>query len=253
MQLNFGAGLLWGTEIQDAGGNNIATPTPVKFGVLQEVTLDIEFTTKQLYGSQQFPVAIGRGPGKVTGNAKHAQINGAILSNLFFGQASSAGTIGVVNDVTGETVPATPYMITPTVPGSGTWAADLGVLNANGDPLTAVASGPTTGQYEVAAGVYTFAAADTGNTVFINYKYTATGTLPKQKSTVISELMGYSPTFSIDLSLQYKGTQLNVHLYQATSSKLSLMTKLEDFMIPEFSFEAFANASGQVLDWSTSE
>jgi hypothetical protein len=33
--------------------------------------------------------------------------------------------------------------------------ADLGVRDANGNPMTRVASAPATGQYSVTAGVYT--------------------------------------------------------------------------------------------------
>lgn len=255
MQLGFGAGTIWGTPVADANGNAIANPTPVQFGVLQEVTLDVEFTNKELYGSLQFPVAIGRGQGKITGNAKTAQINGLIYANLFFGNgAPNAGILGVYRDTTGAAIPATPYQITPTPPSSGVFATDLGVVDSNGNPMTAVATSPATGQYAVNAstGVYTFAAADTGKQVFINYRYTATSTTA-MKQTVTSQLMGYTPTFAIDFSMQYKGQQLNFHLYAAASNKLSLTTKLEDFLIPEFSFNAFADSQNRIMDWGTSQ
>jgi hypothetical protein len=256
MQLGFGAGVLMGTPVQTAAGANIANPTPTKFGVLQEAVLDIEFNQKELYGGNQFPVAIGRGQGKITLSAKAAQINGLAWSNLFFGQGTpTPGLIGVFNDVAGELIPATsPYTITVVPPNSGTFEADLGVTNAQGVPLTCVATTPTTGQYEVnlATGVYTFAAADEGTQVFINYTYSATSTaVPgSQNQIVLSELMGYTPTFSVDLSMQYKGQQLNFHLYNCASTKLSLTTKLEDFLIPEFSAAAYANAANQILSWS---
>jgi hypothetical protein len=257
MQLGFGAGQLYGTQTQDVNGNTIANPTPVQFGVLQEVVLDIEFTTKSLYGSLNFPVAIGRGQGKVSGTAKAAKINGLLWNNLLFGQtnpAEATGLLAVYTDTAGEVIPATPYQITPTPPSSGAWTADLGVLDSNGNPMTVVASAPATGQYSVAAGVYTFAAADTGKTVFINYRYsvTATGNAPV-KQTLNAQLMGYSPTFSVDFAMNYKGQQLTLHLYQCTSSKMSMTTKLEDFLIPEFAFEAFADTQNRVLDWSTSQ
>jgi hypothetical protein len=260
MQLGFGAGTLYGTPAVNADGSIPANPTPVKFGVLQEVTLDIEFTNKELYGSNQFPVAIGRGQGKITGGAKAAQINGLTWAELFFGQgAPTPGVLGVFTDTAGQAIPASsPYTITITPPGSGVFAQDLGVIDANANPMTQVAGPtPTTGQYSVnqATGVYTFAAADTAKTVFINYRYTATvtGASAPGKQTVTSQLMGYTPTFSVDLAMQYKGAQLNFHLYAASSSKLSLATKLDDFLIPEFSFSAFADTQNRILDWSTSQ
>jgi hypothetical protein len=106
----------------------------------------------------------------------------------------------------------------------------------------------------VSSGVYTFAAADEGKTVFINYRYSLTNTTPfPAHQTINAQLMGYTPVFSVDFSMQYRGQQLNFHLYQATSSKLSMTTKLEDFLIPEFSFAAFADSQNRVMDWSTSQ
>src|SRR5581483_11374955 len=98
-----------------------------------------------------------------------------LLSALGTGQTTSTGITALYDDATGAAIPATPYQITPTVPSSGTWLADLGVVDINGNPYTRVASAPATGQYSVAAGVYTFAAADTGKTVYINFRYTVSG------------------------------------------------------------------------------
>ncbi len=69
-------------------------------------------------------------------------------------------------------VPAAPgpYMIPAAAP-FGPWAADVGVSYANGSALTAVASNPAAGQYAVANGVYTFAAADAGANVLISYGF----------------------------------------------------------------------------------
>lgn len=261
MQLGFGAGLLYATQVADVNGNLIVTPTPIRFGVLQEISLDIEFTQKELYGSLNFPVAIGRGQGKIACSAKNAQINGLAWSYMFFGQSNPAlsdGLIGIVNDTVGEAIPAsTPFTVTPTPPGSGTFLSDLGVIDANGNPMQAVisTSTPTTGQYSETGGVYTFAAADEGKQVFINYRYTQTSTAANGpfKQTINAQLMGYSPTFSVDLGMNYQGQQLTFHLYQCTSSKLSLTTKLEDFLIPEFSFAAFADSQNRVMDWSSSQ
>jgi hypothetical protein len=44
----FGSGNLWGTPLQDASGNALANPSPVLFGTLQEVSIDISFDTKML-------------------------------------------------------------------------------------------------------------------------------------------------------------------------------------------------------------
>ena len=220
----FGAGVIWGTPLTDATGAAIANPTPVQLGALQDVSLDVSFDVKTLYGPNQFPLVVGRGKGKITGKAKYAEINGAVLNSLFFGQTVSAGIVSDVWATAGVAIPTTPFTITPTPPAAGTWSKDLGVENASGVPMTRVASAPTTGQYSVAAGVYTFAAADTGLLVFISYQYTATSTTAK-KSTIANVAMGYAPTFAADLYMPFNGKSLIFSLNSCVATKLSMGTK----------------------------
>ena len=263
MQNIFGAGTMWGTPLTDNTGAAIVNPTPIQFGVAQEIGVDLGFDTKLLYGQQQFPVAAGRGKGKVSGKIKHAMLNGALLNSVVFGApAMTAGITDDVYDVTGMLIPTTPFTITgntsaPTlttfqIPSSGTWVADLGVKNAAGLPMTRVASGPITGQYTVAAGVYVFAAADVGLQVFISYQYTAASTTAK-KSTVQNLVMGYAPTFRCDISLPFNGRKLIWTFNNCIASKLSLATKLDDFAVPEIAFDAFADSLGNVFTYALTE
>jgi hypothetical protein len=54
----------------------------------------------------------------------------------------------------------------------GLWGRDLGVTyGSNGAPFVAVSSNPAAGQYSVSAGLYTFAAGDSGAAVAISYGY----------------------------------------------------------------------------------
>ena len=253
MQVVFGSGTLFGTPLTDATGTAIAVPTPVKFGVLQECSLDVSFDTKMLYGNQQFPIAVGRGKGKVSGKAKAAQVNGALINSIVFGQtlATPAQNL-IVTDEGPSAIPTTPFQVT--VVNSATFTNDLGVTNsATGVPLTRVASGPTSGQYSVTAGVYTFASADnvSGVSVKINYGYTS-ATVGK-RSTVGNLLMGYAPTFRVDLALPFQGKNLTVSLNSCITSKFSFATKLDDFIIPEFDFDAFADSAGNIMTYSLAE
>ena len=252
MQNIFGAGVLWSAATTDAYGNAIANPTPVQFGVCQEIALDFSFDTKKLYGQLQFPVAIGRGKSSAGIKVKAAQVNGLLLNSIVFGQTLVTGTLSDVYDVTGTAIPTTPFTITPTVPVSGTWATDLGVRNAAGAPMIRVASAPTTGQYSVAAGVYTFAAADTTLVVFISYQYTATSTVAK-KSALINLPMGYAPQFRIDMYMPFQGKALVWTFPNCVASKLSLATKLDDFTIPEIDADVFADAAGNIGSYGLSE
>lgn len=248
----FGAGAMWGTPTTDAFGNAIAVPTPVLLGVTQDVSVDISSDTKMLHGQNQFAVAVGRGKGKISGKIKFGQFNGLAINSLYFGQTMTSGLLASVNDVVGAAIPSTPFTITPTVPNTGTWATDLGVINNQGNPMTKVASAPTTGQYSVAAGVYTFAAADTGQTVFINYQYTATSTVAR-RSTVNNVAMGAAPTFRCDFFNSFNNAGLSLTLFSCISNKLALSTKLDDFTIPELNFDAFADSVGRVMQWGTAQ
>lgn len=254
MQFLFGAGVFWGTPLMDASGAAIANPTPVQLGVMQDISIDISFDTKELYGQAQFPVAVGRGKGKMAGKAKAAQISGAAINSLIFGQTVTNGIVSNYYDVTGAPIPSTPFTITIVPPGAGTFSYDLGVRDSNGLPMTRVASAPTTGQYMVvpATGVYTFATADAAKVVFISYQYTATSTTA-QKSTVKNVLMGQAPVFKGDLYVPYGGKSLIITIPNCISSKFTIATKQDDFSVPEFDFSGFADAAGNALYWATTE
>lgn len=235
LQVEFGTGTLFGIP---------ASGTPVPFGVTQDISVDISFTTKELYGQNQFPVAIGRGEAKIQCKAKTAQFSSLAFNGLFTNTTPTVGgTVVALSE--SHVIPGTPFQVTVAPPGGGTFVEDLGVINsATGQFLQKVASGPTTGQYSESATVYTFASADTGNTVLISYEYTvATGVYA---TTVTNQPMGSATTFIAVLSNTYNGNVFTLKLYACLSSKLSFDFKNTDFAVPEMDFEAFANAANQV-------
>lgn len=238
---HFGSGTLWGYPV---AGNLAANPTPIKFGTLQDVNLEISGALKELYGQNQFAEAVARGKCKITGKAKFAQILGKHVNDLFFGQTMNSGQKLTALDEA-QSVPAvSPYTVTVT--NSGQFIDDWGVrYSATGLPLTKVTSAPVQGQYSVNSGVYTFAAADAGVAVLISYRYSSAAGV---QLNIRQQLMGFAPTFQILLNEQYAGKQANLLLYSCVAEKLSWATKNEDFLVPEFDFEAFSNAGGQVMD-----
>lgn len=232
LQVEFGTGTLFGVP---------ASGTPVPFGVTQDISVDISFTTKELYGQNQFPVAIGRGEAKIQCKAKTAQFSSLAFNGLFTNTAPTLG--GTVIALSESHVSATSVTITP--PGSGTFVEDLGVVNsATGAFLTKVASGPTTGQYSQTGVTYTFASADSGNVNLISYEYTVTTGV--YATTVNNQPMGSATTFIAVLSNAYNGNVFTLKLYACLSSKLSFDFKNNDFAVPELDFEAFANPASQV-------
>jgi hypothetical protein len=243
-QYSFGSGSLYGVR------TDVANSTPIRFAILQDINVDISANIKELHGQYQFPVAVARGTGKITCKSKFAQINGKIFNDLFFGATSTVGQLQTIVEEAG-TIPTTPFAITVT--NGATWVDDLGVTaTLTGLPMTKVASSPTTGQYSVAAGgVYTFAAADTGLAMKISYTYTyaASGV----KTVFANSLLGVQPIFMANLMTTWGSKNVNLKLHQCIANKLTFATKLEDFLIPELDFSAFADSSGNLLTLSTAE
>ena len=237
-QLAFGSGSVWGI-------NSITNPTPARFGVTQEMSVDFTAATKPIFGQNNLPFSVAKASLQTKGKIVFGQFNGRVINELFFGSTSALGQTLVIDSEAGV-IPTTPYQVT--VANSATWVTDLGVVYASGAnlglPLTRVASAPATGQYSVAAGVYTFAAADTGISVKTSYTYTtASG---GQTFTISQVAMGQANTFKTVMTLPYNGQKATITLNACVSSKLALATKLEDFTKPEFDFEAFADASGNL-------
>lgn len=233
----FGTGSLYGMSTSAA-----SPQTPLKFGALQDVSVDFSFTNKELHGQQLFPLAVARGTGKVTGKATFAQVYGEVYNDLFFGDVMTPAA--GINMVTGEAwaVPATPFAVT--VANSAKFLTDLGVQYANGGGIfTKVASAPAVGQYMVAAGVYTFDATDTLANVLISYTYSnVTG----KTIVVANQLQGQAPTFQIWFATTYNGQQVYYQLNACVANKLSMPSKMADWNIDEFDFDCMADSSGNI-------
>lgn len=232
-QLAFGSGAFWGI-------NSISNPTPVRFGVTQSCSLDFSASAKPIFGSNQLPVSVARGAMTVSGKVTMAQLNGRLINELFFGSSMASGQTLAIDSESGTIPGSSAYTVT--VANSGTWAFDLGVVYAaTGIPFTRVASSPSAGQYSVASGVYTFAAADANAGVKISYTYTTTG---GNTITISNQPMGAASTFKSVLSLPYNGQKATFTLNACISTKMSFQTALEDFTKPQFDFDAFADSAG---------
>jgi hypothetical protein len=248
MQLSFGSGAVWG-ERTDVTGSGIG---PRQFGVLQDIQIDFDWTDKELYGQLQFPVAIARGQGKISGKAKFAQILGLLYSDIFFGTTVATGQFAVAQLEAGSVPATTPYTVT--VANAASYNDDLGVVYAgSGLAFNRVTTPSAAGQYSVdfATGVYTFSAADANAAVLISYTYNVTTS--GNKLTLTNQLMGTTPTFKATFYTKYSGEGLALRLNACTANKLSLPTKIDDWSISELDFMAFADASGTIGYLSTVE
>ena len=247
MQYAFGSGVAWGVPTIDLTGTAVATPTPVPLAAMQEISCDISSSTKQLFGLYQFALAVARGTAKITGKAKMGRFDAAAF-NLCFGETPVAGENKVsyqeAQTVTGNNA---------TVNNNSTFLTDLGVTySSNGVSLTrgATASGPGIYACNTTTGIYTFNNADNNAAVKISYVYT-TSLAPGSVITLINQLLGHQPFFKLVMNQTYAGKNFTLTLNRCISSKLSFATKLEDWNIPEFDFEAMADDSNIVGTMST--
>jgi hypothetical protein len=221
----------------------VATPTPVRFGALQEVSVDISFTTKELYGQYQYPLAIGRGTAKITGKAKFAQFNAQAFNDLFF---SGAGvTAGEVVTIVAESIaPAANFAV---VAHNATFAQDLGVSNASTGEVfqrvTGVPVGLNNYSCNESTGNYGFNSS-MNVAVLISYNYTDAGN--GSNLVLVNQLLGASPQFLIVLTESFQTNALTLQLNACMSSKLTLASKLEDFWVQEFDFQAFADSANNI-------
>lgn len=242
---SFGAGVLWGTPMQDALGATIAAPTPRMFGTMQNSEVDFKFELKELFGEKQFAVAVGRGKGSVTGKASFADLKMGMLEDLVFGQASTAGLVAVNYDTVGTTAAAT---VTVTPPSSGTFDADLGVVRASdGRVFKRVSSAPAaSGEYSVnaATGTYTFHTSDVGQKLYINFRYTTSNPATAKKVSIQNLPMGYAPSFRADLYVAYSGKSYVLTLNRCISEGIKLGNKNDDFATPDLSWKCFADDAG---------
>jgi hypothetical protein len=241
----FGSGDIFLIPFGSAIGPN---PTPMKVGTLQDVSIDISATNKELYGKNTFPVAVRRGKSKIECKAKFANITAKLLNDAMYGQAITLTQIVPVID---ELDTPTTHVVT--VAGSATFLTDLGVIDTvTGQslilmPLIGSVALPT--QYFQAAGVYTFNTGYT-NPVKISYEKSSTA---GQAFTVPNLPMGATPLFMAVFTETDAptGNQVTITLNSCVASKFSLASKQEDFMIPEFDFSAFADSSGNVFTFES--
>jgi hypothetical protein len=83
----FGSGVLSGIP---NGGNLPANPTPMQFGILQEVQVEFKADLKKLFGTSQLPLAKARGKVNVTAKGKIGSLDPLFFSQLYFGLPTTA-------------------------------------------------------------------------------------------------------------------------------------------------------------------
>jgi hypothetical protein len=226
--------------------------TPVKIGVLQDIEIDITADVAQLYGAQQFPVAVGRGKAKITGKAKTGTLDINMFNSLFYG-----GTVDttqyrkVIESSAASAGASAPTFSVGNVGSSG--ITDLGLYySATAVQLNySTAAAPTIGNYTyTSTGLYTVSTAESATTGFlVSYDYLSTGN--GNQLLISNQNMGIQPVFQLELWEGFTdfGTRTNwdMKLNRCVSTKFNFPLKNSDFMVSDFEFSAFADSSGNVF------
>jgi hypothetical protein len=237
-QYAFGSGVLFGRSID----NN--PPTPVRFGALQGASIEFAYNIKELYGSYQFPLALGRGTGKITGKADFAQLNAQVYNDLFFGNANPAAGSAPISIAEACTVANTVNV----AHNGANFVRDLGVVLASDNSLFTRVTGNVVANATYAvnesSGAYSFNSGQAGANVLISYEWTD-GANGKTIS-ITNQLLGNAPAFLAAFQTTFRSKTLTLVLNACMSSKLSLPSKLEDFEIPSFDWQSFADAAGNI-------
>lgn len=240
----FGIGALFPNPV---GGNQATNPTPLAVMTIMDCSIDISQDLKELIGQYKFPDDVAPGTMKVTGKFTFGRVQYDLFNQIFFGDTQTSNVKVIQNREVHSVPAATPFTVSVT--NAAEFNTDLGVqYSSNGQALTRVTGTPTTGQYSVSLGVYTFAAADAGLGVWISYVYVPTVAVGNTYE-INQQLMGYGPVFELWLSEPYQsvgGVGNGVHLFACRASKLGHDLKNEDYLKPEIDFMAYANAAGQV-------
>src|ERR1700679_457760 len=241
--IGFGAGFLYAAP-QTTSGNPAPNPTPHQVAIVQNVKFTIAGDIKSLFGSNQYPGDTAVGKRNIKGSFEFGQITNNIMSQLFFADAVSTGVVPTITDPA-TAIPGTPFQITPV--NASHFIQDFGVVNATTGVPLALHATPTTGQYSVntSTGVYTFAAADTGNLVLITYSWadTAVG------NTMVAgnHQMGWGPILGLDVVFPYDAPTpggMGFYFPNTRLGKIDVTTKIDDYTMYATDFESFAGSNG---------
>jgi hypothetical protein len=237
----FGTGDAIFVPKRDANGAVIAVPTPVNLASCTDIGIEKKGTAKMHEGKYQYSIASA-----IAKRSIEISLTCNVHSAKSMGLSTNEDVLesydALHSPKTATAIPATPFTITPTPPASGTFKNDMGVFWEDGGQLVRVASAPVAGQYSMAAGVYTFAAADTLKKVFIKYTYSvATG---GSSTAEYNRLQGEAPEYSLILtSGTYRGVTAMFDAPIVLVKDISNPFKNGDYMAQKITVDVLANPS----------
>ena len=255
MYIQFGSGTL----LFNPTGGNASTPSgPTSLVTLQDVDIKIDQKLVKLMGQNKGPDDVATSDEEVKITAGTGQINLDFYNTFFLGEDIVTGVkLQAYNEL--HAIPTTPYEVVGTQTTALATNADMGVFYASGtnagQPLERVATGVATGQYEVAVVsgtiTYTFAAADTGLQVYLNYIYTAaTG----RTATLYNRLQGFGPNFELYCGDPYQSASqdaiMGLHFFKCKIGNFDLPKKRNNYLISKIEIEAYPQTPLTGAPWA---
>lgn len=238
--------------LPQTSGNPPSPSFPQRMVSISEFEIQVKGKNVNLEGQNQWPddVMPSDREGSIKLTAGRISLD---MLNLMFGETIASGFTQPVMDEGPTAIPTTPYQIT--VVGSANFVDDLAVVNAaTGQQLEQVASGPVAGQYSVAAGVYTFAAADHTSGISVKISYTKGVTGSGRTLTVGNHLQGYGPVHRAVITAPYTCPiatvalgSINVRSIRFT--EVGLPFKRNGYLMVPLSGSIFPDGSGDALDF----
>jgi len=246
----FGSGRFFGI-------NNVTNPTPARFMVPQDMSVDFKRQVKSLFGENMFAEDVGSGEMSVTGKVTMGAVNARIFADLIFGIGNTTGQVMEADNELG-TLASHAYTVANA---SDAPLTDLGVVNTtNGQRYTRVASGSEAAgksySFNSSTGTYTFSASETGATFKFSYLYTLTTS--GETLALANQAMGRIGGFTAVLVFPWTNPSNAVEqdvltLNNCIASDSSMATKLGDYGKPTFGYEAAVDTNGNLGTFTFAE
>lgn len=235
---------------------NTTMPTPIRFTVVQDMSLTMKRDVKMLYGENQLAEDLSSATLDITGKVTTGGSSARVVSDLFFGaNITSPGTMQSDKEV--QTVSASdaspdPSNITAAhVP----FVMDLGVVDvATGVRMVQVANGEEVAgeSYSLvgSTGKYHFADEDAGTQKEISYLYTESGSAG-YKMSLANVKQGRVGGFTAALVFPWQNVagveeQDVFTLTSCLATDYEMTTKSGDYGKPPFGFSVACDSTGSL-------
>lgn len=214
-----------------------ANPTPKQIMTIQETSFDFKGDLKKLMGEGQFAVDAAIGTIEIGAKCKNGELDLATINDLFFGKTIVANGEELIR---GETI--TVAAGAATLSAGALTLQDLGIFNSvTGKQYTRVATAPTAGQYVWGAnGALNFNVSENAQVLLANYVRNNITTM--QSMVLTNDVAGSTVTLQAMFSKKFRdGRQLNLRFYNVIVPGINFGFKLNDYTMPEFNMEVFAD------------